>query len=646
MNEVCPFFRVVLDENKEEAVLQGITEYKQGKFSKNVFSRSLESFKRLSGSPFSYWVSGEIIDKISKFPELDCAGATINVGLQTGDDFRFLRNFWEVDPENIKKRFWIPYTKTDFAIPWYSTINLVVKWHLDGKEIKNFSDMRGKIRSRPQNSGYYGRPGFSYMLRSTRLVPYIVPRACIPTAGRSLIYPHQDIDLDVLTLCASNFGSAIARFRGEKFGWPKFQASMVQSIPFTRIQKNKALFLEAIMQKVQNARKNISFNETSPEFLKYDRLFIENTRNDDDFSSFLGKQNEILFAQEFGLSREELTILEHDLQEAVSLRSDQSKENETLSFEDDTIDGPAAFLSYCIGCAYGRWDIRYATGEKQPPSLSDSFAPLPTCPPGALQDDNCLPLMTSPPNYVLNIQWSGILVEDPGHPHDIVQRLREVIRIIYGSNAEDIEDEACSILGLQNLQEYFKRISHGGLWDDHIKRYSKNKRKAPIYWKLTSLKGNFSIWLYYHRITRDTLFIVLNEYINPKIELEEAKYQELRQRKENEKDTLSRSQVTKLSKEIEAKADFINELKNFKEKIEKIAKRGYDPDFDDGVILNMAPLHEVIQLKEPKAYWEDLEKGKYDWAHIAMKYWPDRVKEKCKKDKSLAIAHGMEHLYE
>ena len=28
-----------------------------------------------------------------------------------------------------------------------------------------------------------------------------------------------------------------------------------------------------------------------------------------------------------------------------------------------------------------------------------------------------------------------------------------------------------------------------------------------------------------------------------------------------------------------------------------------------------------------------------------MNYWPERVREKCKTDKSLAIAHGLEHLY-
>ena len=28
-----------------------------------------------------------------------------------------------------------------------------------------------------------------------------------------------------------------------------------------------------------------------------------------------------------------------------------------------------------------------------------------------------------------------------------------------------------------------------------------------------------------------------------------------------------------------------------------------------------------------------------------MNYWPERVREKCKTDKSLAIAHGLEALF-
>jgi hypothetical protein len=46
-----------------------------------------------------------------------------------------------------------------------------------------------------------------------------------------------------------------------------------------------------------------------------------------------------------------------------------------------------------------------------------------------------------------------------------------------------------------------------------------------------------------------------------------------------------------------------------------------------------------------KDTWDKLEKGDYDWAHLVMNYWSERVREKCKTDKSLAIAHGLEDLY-
>ena len=36
----------------------------------------------------------------------------------------------------------------------------------------------------------------------------------------------------------------------------------------------------------------------------------------------------------------------------------------------------ADLISYMVGCVYGRWDIRYATGERQPPELPDPFALL------------------------------------------------------------------------------------------------------------------------------------------------------------------------------------------------------------------------------------------------------------------------------
>jgi hypothetical protein len=72
----------------------------------------------------------------------------------------------------------------------------------------------------------------------------------------------------------------------------------------------------------------------------------------------------------------------------------------------------------------------------------------------------------------------------------------------------------------------------------------------------------------------------------------------------------------------------------------------YDPDLDDGVMINSAALWPLLQpqWKDPGKWWKEMAtaKGKkdYDWAHLAKKYWPDRVEEKCKEDPSLGVAHG------
>jgi hypothetical protein len=71
------------------------------------------------------------------------------------------------------------------------------------------------------------------------------------------------------------------------------------------------------------------------------------------------------------------------------------------------------------------------------------------------------------------------------------------------------------------------------------------------------------------------------------------------------------------------------------------------PDLDDGVLLNFAPLWRLVpQLSswqaECRSAWEKLADEHFDWAHLAMHLWPERVVPNCQKDRSLAIAHGLE----
>ena len=59
-----------------------------------------------------------------------------------------------------------------------------------------------------------------------------------------------------------------------------------------------------------------------------------------------------------------------------------------------------------------------------------------------------------------------------------------------------------------------------------------------------------------------------------------------------------------------------------------------------------APLHNLFRqrpwAKDTANCWNKLQKGDYDWAHLAHTIWPDRVRDACRKDRSIAIAHGLE----
>ncbi len=274
----------------------------------------------------------------------------------------------------------------------------------------------------------------------------------------------------------------------------------------------------------------------------------------------------------------------------------------------------AQLLSFCVGCVLGRWDARFATGERPAAALPDPLDPLPVCSPGMLQGPDGLPATQAPEGYPLRIDWDGILVDDPDHADDLIRRVRDVLEVIWKDRADAIEKEGCEILGVADLRDYFRKPGAGGFWDDHIKRYSKSRRKAPIYWLLQSSKKNYALWIYYHRLDKDILFKALLNYVEPKLRREESRLGELR----SQKAALGPAArgARKLDKDIDRQEAFLSELRDFEDKLRRAANLHLEPDLNDGVVLNIAPLRELVPWKEAKSYWDDLMDGKYEWSSI------------------------------
>ncbi len=160
--------------------------------------------------------------------------------------------------------------------------------------------------------------------------------------------------------------------------------------------------------------------------------------------------------------------------------------------------------------------------------------------------------------------------------------------------------------------------------------------------ELSSASGAYSVWLYSHRLTSDAFFQLQTDVIGPKLTHEERQLASLIQGAGTNPSVSERKQI------IEQSA-FVEEIRSLIGEVKRVAPLWY-PVLDDGVVLTMAPLwrlvpqHKIWQ-RELKSKWDELAAGKYDWSHVAMHLWPERVVPKCATDRSLAIAHGLEEVF-
>ncbi len=270
------------------------------------------------------------------------------------------------------------------------------------------------------------------------------------------------------------------------------------------------------------------------------------------------------------------------------------------------------FLMWCVGVAFGRWDVRFALDPNKLPPLPGPFDPLPVCSPGMLTGADGLPLSASPHGYPLPVAWDGFLVDDPDHPNDIVAAVRNVIRLLWPANAEAIEAEACQVLGVPDLRAWLR--DPRGFFTYHIRRYSKSRRKAPIYWLLQSAKRNYGIWLYYPRLNPDSLFRAGREYADAKLNLENGRLEDMQNSLAAALGSGRKIQERKLA----AQAALAAELKSFQKALDAAALLEVKPDLNDGVLLNIAPLHELVSWKEAGSAWRELLQGKYEWSSISQ----------------------------
>lgn len=676
--------------DKEASLLASIQDLSKPEDQRrDVYVISQSIIESIPGGVFGYWAPVAFLSRFRETESFHRHVGAVRQGLATADDFRFARLSWEVLPESIgPDRRWSRFSKGGEYSPPYDDIHLLVDWADDGKVLRSMSS------SRVQNDKWYHKAGATYTVRTaSAFAAKILPAGCVFSHNaqswfvednallvKSIVYflcrvPQAYMEIAVGGGDIATSGSAARRYTTKVVhsipasvaamldyeGYDEDCQSLFRLVAFDQaIDETTCFFsgyplgesksLDELARRLVTGRQSLvtkalraswrldkavtaawSLSQAEIEFVrsevgphpceyevdapqeKVEELLalpvdelIRRSVEQDGASRWLTKKSYFVDRQ--------TELICHTLR-----CRPESVEAAVVSLQADRRQMAVKLLSYAVGAAFGRWTIGRSDNAAVENFVHSPFDELPDVQPAAERGPS----------------GSPILVNDPGDERSQVAAVEYGLRSIWPENAGKVEEEVVAALG-SDLDRYFERE----FFASHIATYSKSRRTAPIYWPLSSITGSYTVWIYYHKLTSQTLFTVVNDFVEPKVKQVTDRLSALR--------TKGNARTRDDEKQLEVLQAFELELIELRGTLLKLAPT-YKPRHDDGVEINAAPLWPLFRHKPwqkvLKDTWAKLEKGDYDWAHLAMNYWPERVREKCKTDKSLAIAHGLEDLY-
>ncbi|MHB8660064.1 MAG: hypothetical protein ACYC91_19420 [Solirubrobacteraceae bacterium] len=243
------------------------------------------------------------------------------------------------------------------------------------------------------------------------------------------------------------------------------------------------------------------------------------------------------------------------------------------------------------------------------------FDRVPVCAPGMLVDESGYPPTAAPVGYVIPIPANGLLVDEPGHPHDIAAAVSHAVMAV-SVDPVALEAEVLDVLGRKTVRDYLRRQ----FFKDHLSRYSKSRRKSPIYWPLSVPSKAWGVWLYAPMLSREALYAIAQEAARRERLATEAVFRLQNDQQSGKTDRRARE----VAEELDLEEKLIEELRRFRTEAERVAGLGWEPTLDDGIVLCAAPLADLFPAwPEANKARHELRKGQHEWAAVAR--WAEEL---------------------
>ena len=597
---------------KECLSLEAIKNHSCGWF----YQVSQNAFSHIAGNPISFWGTDKIYETFTRNRPLS-AVANPCVGLQTADNGRFLRSWFEVAYSRTdfgcknaalaarSQKKWFPYNKGGSARRWYGNQELVVNWENDGLEIKNYP---GAV---VRNPTFYFRKSISWGLISGPLFRYFPEGFIYDVQGMSTFYDsEQQMCKDIAWLNTKVF-NAVSRIIspaghiqiGEIGNMPccdnpceNIEEVAKDNISISKLDwdshetswdfKRNPLWeqqLEVFVDELADTMPDLTVDDIedyhAPDLLQPLSVLVANYESKwEDLFYKLHKNEEELnrtFIEIYGL-QDELTP-DVPLDEVTILQKGEiSIEDNLVVWHDEVV--IKQFISWLVGCFMGRYSpdepglIIASQGQK----VADLDLKKQTI---EIDDDGIIP----------------VIMEEDFFADDITQRIEAAVKALFGEKYfHDNMKFIRTAIGMP-LRDYLYK----NFYADHQQMYSVKGAKRPIYWLFSSAmgdkrkKGYFKALVYMHRLEADTLSKLHADYVHPYIQKIE---QQLVEAEDNAlRDDLSSKQKKNALDLAETLRDKVREVKAFETTLVEMASARITIDLDDGVKANYPKFYPLVE---------------------------------------------------
>ncbi|MDB0054882.1 BREX-1 system adenine-specific DNA-methyltransferase PglX [Schleiferiaceae bacterium] len=569
------------------------------------------NFKKFPNSAFVYDMPAELLESFHRGQNISSNYWSSERGLAASNAYRMFRLHWELSSEKIglHKKWTFIQNGGAFSPYYFPTYLTVISENQSFKTVLSYNS--GRVTGRE----LYFQKGMSYGKRTDYIYAYLIKEGCVfSVEGHGVFCNNGFDDFEALSIINSSpYQEVINHLCGQHKTSGYVNPARLEISKFPSVTNE---FFDVINDLVLLD----TANEISTEFIAPLSLTQESFRNKGLFSvkeavnkKRMISQNANEYRRKYNQASEK--SFHWDNNELGFREVDYVK---NLFGIDNSIQSEVeSILSYAVGIIFGRWN-------KELININDDFSIKKWFEEDIYTSPNLSGHCFEKQNIVQAISSCSEKLEG-----DLIFEIKKILEVLSVPG-----DEIEQLLKQKSVEDFV--LSTSGFFNSHYQVYSRSRREAPIYWPIATKSNKYIVWLYYPALNENTLFSVVNELVDPKIK-EIAKEVEV-------------LEIKGSPKELNDQKEFLAELEDFKEELLRVAQLPYKPNQDDGVLITAASLHNLFRhtkwKKATQDCWKKLENGEYDWSHLAYSIWPDRVRKKCVKDLSMAIAHGLEEICE